>query len=53
MAAFNVHDMLWKMVTNDELLTQICKFADDYDRTVGECFTKQMAMKDRDKKESP
>jgi hypothetical protein len=28
----------------DELQTQISKLADDYERTEGKCFTKQMAL---------
>jgi hypothetical protein len=37
-------------VVDDELQTQISKLADDYELTEGECFTKPMAMKDREKK---
>ena len=44
------NDVLWKMVTDDELQNQISKLANDYERTEGECFTKQMAIKDREKK---
>ena len=44
------NDVLWKMVPDDELQSKISKLADDYERTEGKCFTKQMAIKDRDKK---
>ena len=37
---------------DDELQSKISKLADDYERTEGECFTKQMAIKDC-KKKSP
>ena len=44
------NDVLWKMVPDDELQSKISKLADDYELTEGECFTKQMAIKDREKK---
>ncbi|KAM3351539.1 hypothetical protein ACQJBY_023483 [Aegilops geniculata] len=44
------NDVLWKMVSDDELQSKISKLADDYELTEGECFSKQMAIKDREKK---
>ncbi|KAM0881445.1 hypothetical protein ACQ4PT_032951 [Festuca glaucescens] len=44
------NDVLWKMVPDDDLQSKISNLADDYERTEGVCFTKQMAIKDREKK---
>jgi hypothetical protein len=44
------NDVLWKMVPDDDLQSKISNLADDYERTEGACFTKQMAIKDRQKK---
>ncbi|KAM0854463.1 hypothetical protein ACQ4PT_050422 [Festuca glaucescens] len=40
------NDVLWKMVLDDDLQSKISNLADDYERTEGVCFTKQMAIKD-------
>ena len=44
------NDVLWKMVSDDKDQTMISKQADDYERSEGECFSKQLAIKDRTKK---
>lgn len=44
------NDVLWKMETDDDKQSKISRQADDYERTEGDCFTKKMAIKDRDKK---
>ncbi|KAJ1284460.1 hypothetical protein BS78_03G205900 [Paspalum vaginatum] len=44
------NDVLWKMVSDDNDQTTISKQADDYERSEGECFSKQLAINDRTKK---
>ncbi|KAM0857105.1 hypothetical protein ACQ4PT_048695 [Festuca glaucescens] len=44
------NDVLWKMVPDDDLQSKISNLADDCERTEGVCFTKKMAIKDREKK---
>lgn len=44
------NDVLWKMETDDEQQGKISRQADDYERTEGECFTKKMAIRDRENK---
>jgi hypothetical protein len=44
------NDVLWKMVSDDDLQSKISNQADDYERTEGSCFSKQLAIKDREKK---
>jgi hypothetical protein len=44
------NDCMWKMVADDNEQTVISKQADDYERSEGECFSKQGAIRDRDKK---
>jgi hypothetical protein len=46
------NDVLWKMVIDDDLQATISKEADDYERTEGDCFTKPLSIKDRDKESS-
>lgn len=44
------NDVLWKMVSDDDEQTKISKQACDYERSEGECFTMQGAIRDRDRK---
>jgi hypothetical protein len=44
------NDYMWKMVADDNEQTVISKQADDYERSEGECFSKQGAIRDIDKK---
>ena len=44
------NDVLWKMVSDDDEQTEISKQADDYERSEGDCFSKPLAIRDRDKK---
>jgi hypothetical protein len=44
------NDVLWKMVPNDEEKTNISKQTDDYERSEGDCFSKPLAIRDRNKK---
>ncbi|CAO2173441.1 unnamed protein product, partial [Urochloa humidicola] len=44
------NDVLWKMVLDDNEQTKISKQADDYERAEGDCFSKPLAIKDREKK---
>lgn len=44
------NDCMWKMVADDNEQTVISKQADDYERSEGECFSNQGAIRDRDKK---
>uniref|UniRef100_J3KZ32 DUF659 domain-containing protein n=1 Tax=Oryza brachyantha TaxID=4533 RepID=J3KZ32_ORYBR len=44
------NDVVWKMVTDEDEQTQILKQANDYDRSEGGCFSKPLAIRDRDKK---
>lgn len=43
---------LWKMVPNDEEQTNISKQTDDYERSEGDCFSKALAIRDRNKKKT-
>lgn len=47
-AMFN--DVMWKMVCNDGEQNKISMQADDYERAEGESFSKQGAIRDRDRK---
>lgn len=47
-AMFN--DVMWKMVCDDGEQNKITKQADDYERAEGESFSKQGAIRDRDRK---
>lgn len=38
------------MVPNDEEQTNISKQTDDYERSEGDCFSKALAIRDRNKK---
>jgi len=44
------NDVFWKMVLDDNEQTKISKQADDYERSEGDCFSKPLAIRDRDKK---
>uniref|UniRef100_A0A0A9CSM2 HAT C-terminal dimerisation domain-containing protein n=1 Tax=Arundo donax TaxID=35708 RepID=A0A0A9CSM2_ARUDO len=44
------NDVLWKMVSDDDEQTKISKQADDYERSEGDSFSKQGAIRDRDRK---
>lgn len=47
-AMFN--DVLWKMVEDEDEQSKVSKQDDDYERFEGDCFSKQLAIRDRDKK---
>jgi len=44
------NDVMWKMISDEDEQTKISKQADDYERSEGDCFSKQGAIRDRDKK---
>lgn len=44
------NDVLWKMISDENEQTKISKQADDYERSEGDCFSKQGAIRDRDRK---
>jgi len=46
------NDVMWKMISDEDEQTKISKQADDYERSEGDCFSKQGAIRDRDKKKS-
>ena len=44
------NDIIWKMVPDESEARKISKQADDYDRTEGECFSKRLAIVERNSK---
>ena len=44
------NDVFWKMVVDDDEQCKISKQADDYERSEGDCFSKPMAIRERDNK---
>ncbi|XP_066365495.1 uncharacterized protein [Miscanthus floridulus] len=44
------NQVLWKMVTDDNVSTKISQQADDYEQSEGEGFLMPLAIRDRDKK---
>ncbi|XP_039840065.1 uncharacterized protein LOC120699998 [Panicum virgatum] len=44
------NDVLWKMVLDDDEQCKISKQVDDYERSEGDCFSKPMAIRERDNK---
>jgi hypothetical protein len=44
------NDVLWKMIDDDDEQSKISKQADDYERSEGDCFSKPLAIRDRNKK---
>jgi hypothetical protein len=46
------NDVLWKMIDDDDEQSKISKQADDYERSKGDCFSKPLAIRDRNKKKS-
>jgi hypothetical protein len=44
--------VMWKMINDDDEQTKISKQADDYERSEGECFSKQGAIREREKNPS-
>jgi len=44
------NDVFWKMVADDDEQCKISKQADDYERSEGDCFSKPMAIRERDNK---
>ena len=44
------NDVFWKMMSDDDEQCKISKQADDYERFEGDCFSKPMAIREKDNK---